>query len=166
VSVAVLAPAELCSGTDPWIEFSTDGGPSPLPRDESEIAVPRVRQARVLVVEDSLLMRRLICDALRWAGYAVVEAPNGVEALGALERARVERQPFSAMVLDLMLPKMDGLTLLLCWDGGRGQPPCIAISSDPKKLAVALRAGAAAILPKPFEPAHLVMLIAEHGLQV
>jgi CheY-like chemotaxis protein len=117
------------------------------------------------VVEDSLLMRRLICDALRRAGYAVVEAPNGVEALGALERARVEGQPFCAMVLDIMLPKMDGLTLLRCWDGGRGQPPCIAISSDPTKLAGALRAGATAILPKPFEPAHLVMLIAEHGLQ-
>src|SRR5260370_37023756 len=65
---------------------------------------------RVLVVEDEALLARQLTAALRRAGYAVDHAANGERAdlLGHDER-------YDAVVLDLGLPKVDGLTLLHRW---------------------------------------------------
>jgi DNA-binding response OmpR family regulator len=62
---------------------------------------------RVLVVEDFVPLRRSLCQGLRESGYAVDEAADGEEGLALAESA-----PYDAIVLDLMLPKLDGLTLL------------------------------------------------------
>jgi two-component system OmpR family response regulator len=65
---------------------------------------------RVLLVEDEPLLLRQLSQALGDAGYAVDTAADGVQAdfLGATE-------PYDAVVLDLGLPKMDGLTVLRRW---------------------------------------------------
>ena len=71
---------------------------------------------RVLVVEDEPILARQLAAALRRAGYAVDQAADGERAdlLGHDER-------YDAVVLDLGLPKVDGLTLLRRWrDGGAG----------------------------------------------
>jgi len=62
---------------------------------------------RVLVVEDFAPLRRSLCQGLRESGYAVDDASDGEEGLALAETA-----PYDAVVLDLMLPKLDGLTLL------------------------------------------------------
>jgi len=65
---------------------------------------------RVLVVEDEAFLARQLTAALRRAGYAVDYAADGERAdlLGHDER-------YDAVVLDLGLPKVDGLTLLRRW---------------------------------------------------
>src|ERR1700688_1672287 len=71
---------------------------------------------RVLVVEDEALLARQLTAALRRAGYAVDHAADGERAdiLGHDER-------YDAVVLDLGLPKVDGLTLLGRWrEAGQG----------------------------------------------
>lgn len=62
---------------------------------------------RVLFVEDSEVMRRTVRRALRHAGFAVDTAADGEEGL-----ALAGTNEYDALVLDVMLPKLDGLTLL------------------------------------------------------
>jgi len=62
---------------------------------------------RVLVIEDYPPLLRSVSQGLREAGYAVDEAADGVEGL-----ACAESTPYDAIVLDLMLPKIDGMTVL------------------------------------------------------
>lgn len=64
-------------------------------------------QERVLVVEDDRKVARALSEGLEQAGYAVAVAGSGEEGL---ELAR--REPFDLMVLDVMLPGMDGLEVL------------------------------------------------------
>jgi two-component system, OmpR family, response regulator len=73
---------------------------------------------RVLIVEDESLLARQLASALDEAGYAVDTAPDGERAdfLGRTEH-------YDAIVLDLGLPKIDGLTLLRRWrEAGLGVP--------------------------------------------
>ncbi|GJD48952.1 Response regulator MprA [Methylobacterium crusticola] len=68
----------------------------------SEAAAPRV-----LVVDDANLVRMYYRGVLERAGCAVDEAHNGVEAM-----EMVLRRPYGLLVLDVNMPKMDGLTFL------------------------------------------------------
>jgi two-component system, OmpR family, response regulator len=69
---------------------------------------------RVLVVEDEILLSRQLAKALIAAGYAVDQAANGKRA-----DCLAYTEQYDAVVLDLGLPKVDGLTLLRRWrDGG------------------------------------------------
>ncbi len=58
---------------------------------------------RVLVIDDEQDIRRLISLILESAGYEVVQAANGLEGL-----ERLEQEQFHALVLDIMMPEMDG----------------------------------------------------------
>ncbi|MDR8241674.1 response regulator, partial [Acinetobacter baumannii] len=60
----------------------------------------------VLIVEDSLVYRRLLSRMLTQGGYIVSEAENGVAALAILEN-----QPVSLVISDWEMPEMNGLTL-------------------------------------------------------
>jgi DNA-binding response OmpR family regulator len=62
---------------------------------------------RVLVIEDYLPLSRSLCQGLEEAGYAVDAARDGVQGLELAEGA-----PYDAIVLDLMLPGRDGLSIL------------------------------------------------------
>src|SRR5258707_6161964 len=76
----------------------------------SRLLASKGENMRVLVVEDEALLARQLTTALRRAGYAVDHAADGERAdlLGHDER-------YDAVVLDLGLPKVDGLTLLRRW---------------------------------------------------
>ncbi len=62
--------------------------------------------ARILLAEDDDDMRRFLVKALERAGYEVVDFDNGA---GAYERLREE--PFSLLLTDIVMPKMDGIEL-------------------------------------------------------
>src|SRR5207248_11588950 len=62
------------------------------------------RSARILLVDDEQSIQTLLSYPLRKEGYDVVQATDGREALD-----RFDEQPFDLVVLDLMLPKVDGL---------------------------------------------------------
>lgn len=108
---------------------------------------------RVLVVEDEPALRRQLHAALADAGYAVDEAADGVDAqhLG-------ETEPFDAVVLDLGLPRLDGLTVLQRWRaGGRTMPVLVLTARDSWHEKVAgIDAGADDYLAKPFHTEELL----------
>ncbi len=62
------------------------------------------RSARILLVDDEQSIQTLLSYPLRKEGYDVVQATDGRQAL-----ERFEEQPFDLVVLDLMLPQIDGL---------------------------------------------------------
>ena len=113
---------------------------------------------RVLVVEDEPIIAAQLADALRGADYAVDLADNGVDAhfLGD-----GEPQPFDAVVLDLGLPRMDGLTVLRKWRAaGRTMPVLILTARDNWHEKVAgIDAGADDYLTKPFHMEELLARI-------
>ena len=63
---------------------------------------------RLLIVEDEPTLHAQLAEGLRLAGYAVDGADNGVDA-----HFMGETEPYDAVVLDLGLPRMDGITCLL-----------------------------------------------------
>ncbi|HEY9380377.1 MAG TPA: response regulator transcription factor [Burkholderiales bacterium] len=108
---------------------------------------------RILVVEDEPTLRAQLHQALAESGYAVDAADNGRDAhhLGEVE-------PFDAVVLDLGLPQMDGLTVLGKWRAaGRTMPVLILTARDDWHQKVAgIDAGADDYLTKPFHMEELL----------
>ena len=103
---------------------------------------------RVLVVDDDKEILVLLERVLRADGYEVVTTTDGAEALLACER-----EPFALILLDLMMPKMDGEMFLgrLRAKLGAKTPPVVVLSASSKRADVARAYGAAATLEKPFE---------------
>ena len=108
---------------------------------------------RLLLVEDEPTLRRQLRQALAGAGYVVDEADNGREAqfLG-------DTESFDAVVLDLGLPVLDGLSVLQRWRAaGRTMPVLILTARDNWSEKVAgIDAGADDYLTKPFHTEELL----------
>lgn len=108
---------------------------------------------RILVVEDEPTLAGQLAEALRAAGHTVDAAADGESAryLGDVET-------FDAVVLDLGLPVVDGLTVLKAWRaGGRNMPVLILTARDNWHEKVAgIDAGADDYLTKPFHMEELL----------
>jgi len=102
---------------------------------------------RVLLVEDSDHLRHSVSTALRKAGYAVDAACDGEEGLW-----QASSNAYDVIVLDLMLPKLDGLTLLqrLRRDGHRTQVLLLTARTSVADRVRGLQTGADDYLVKPF----------------
>jgi two-component system, chemotaxis family, chemotaxis protein CheY len=113
-------------------------------------------KARVLVVDDSSLVRLYYRSALEQAGFEVEQAINGIEAM---ERAL--SQPFDLVIVDVNMPRMDGLTFLRTLRRSAADVavlPVLMISteSETQDVAAARAAGANFYLVKPVAEAELV----------
>jgi len=108
---------------------------------------------RLLLVEDHLTLAQQVGAALKDAHFAVDQATDGEEALFL-----GETEPYDAVVLDLGLPRLDGLSVLRRWRAaGRLMPVLILTARDAWTEKVAgLNAGADDYLAKPFAMAELV----------
>ena len=102
---------------------------------------------RVLVVEDDPDLGRQLSEALSQAGYAVDLAPDGEEGhfLG-------ETEPYDAAVLDLGLPKLDGVRVLEKWRAGGKDMPVLILTARARwsEKVAGFDAGADDYLTKPF----------------
>jgi two-component system OmpR family response regulator len=108
---------------------------------------------RLLVVEDDPDLNKQLADCLADAGYAVDSARDGEEA-----RFLGESEPYDAVVLDLGLPKLDGVSVLKAWRAeGRDMPVLILTARDQWAQKVAgFDAGADDYLTKPFHTEELL----------
>lgn len=108
----------------------------------------------VLVVDDEPTIAEVVSRYLERAGYAAATAADGLEAL----RVAGERRP-DLVVLDVMLPELDGLQVLRrLREGEEGPTPVILLTAKGEqddKLA-GLRSGADDYVVKPFSPSELV----------
>jgi CheY-like chemotaxis protein len=125
-------------------------------------AVPQDRGAALLVVDDNEVNRDLLSRRLVSAGYAVAGAASGPEALTALDEGR-----FDLVLLDVMMPEMDGLEVLrrIRARFGVGELPVVMASAlgDSRNLVDALRLGANDYVIKPLD---MQVVLARLGTQL
>ena len=115
---------------------------------------------RVLVVDDGTLIRLYYRETLEAAGFEVAEAINGIEAL---EKILSER--FDLVIVDINMPKMDGVSFLRALrgqEGPAGAVPALVISSESgeRDADAARAAGANFYLVKPIAAADLALHVA------
>ena len=112
----------------------------------------------ILVVDDDAKIVRLVRTYLEREGFSVVTAADGPAALDAIETHRP-----ALVVLDLMLPELDGRAVIRAVrrDEEAGRTPIIILSARGSTLdrIAGLDAGADDYLPKPFSPAELVLRV-------
>ncbi len=110
----------------------------------------------ILVVDDDARLRQLLHRYLVQNGYLVTMAGDAVEA-----KARAQSMAFDLMVLDIMMPGQDGLSLTEELRG-ESEVPILLLTARgaPEDRIRGLEAGADDYLPKPFEPRELLLRIA------
>jgi CheY-like chemotaxis protein len=135
--------SESADTHEPW---RGEPEPAPEPRSFSTLG-------RVLVVDDDELLRRVVGRMLEEAGYEVMLAADGVEALGCVNAS----EPFDAVVADLRMPGMSGRALGERLAAIHPGLPVLYISgyTSDWQPELATRA-ASAFLPKPFAESDLL----------
>ena len=110
---------------------------------------------KILVVDDNSNERNGLCRLLEGAGYEVRSAADGVEAL-----QKVRNDNFDLMLLDIWMPRMDGLELLAQLPK-ESRPKVMVITGDeaPETLLRSLREQAYAFVPKPIQPSVFLRLV-------
>lgn len=112
----------------------------------------------LLIVDDSASMRQLVSFTLKDAGFDVVAAENGKEALSRLAGAKVDM-----VITDLNMPEMDGITLIREL---RNRPelkftPIVMLTTEAQeaKKQEGRGAGASGWIVKPFSPERLLEVV-------
>jgi DNA-binding response OmpR family regulator len=107
---------------------------------------------RILLIEDDARLAEMVSEYLGEAGFRV-----SIAAAGRAGLERLAREPFDALVLDLMLPDMDGLDV--CRElRAKSDTPVLMLTArgDAADRIVGLELGADDYLPKPFQPRELL----------
>jgi len=107
---------------------------------------------RILLIEDDSRLAEMVSEYLGESGFRVSVAPGGRTGL-----ERLAREPFDAIILDLMLPDMDGLEV--CRElRAKSDTPVLMLTArgDAADRIVGLELGADDYLPKPFQPRELL----------
>lgn len=114
--------------------------------------------ATILIIDDDKLIRWSLSAVLVRAGYRVHEAATGKDGLAAAQ----SRTP-DLVLLDIMLPDMDGFTVLTAIHQARPGLPVLMMTADAttETARQALRLGARGHLDKPCDPAVLLAAVSE-----
>ncbi len=122
--------------------------------------MPRTANAiTILVVDDEMTVRELIRKTLERESYKVRLAANGLEALDAIAKDF----EIACVVTDVVMPKMDGITLAMKLHDARPTLPIVIVSGQVdlkaasiQALAVLMNSAPNCLLKKPFTSAQLV----------
>ncbi|MEB3264912.1 MAG: response regulator [Synechococcus sp.] len=146
---------------NPLVDSGPADGPyvdrpaTPLPSRSASASAPAAarprRSGHLLVVDDQPLNRELLRDRLQREGYSVAMAEDGLQAL-----EKVRRSSFDLILLDVMMPGLDGYSVLqrLKQEEELRDIPVIMISAIDELASVVtcIEHGAEEYLPKPFNP--------------
>jgi len=99
---------------------------------------------RILLVDDDVLQREMLAELLIIAGFSLHQSCNGIDALSALEQHK-----FDAVITDVQMPSMDGVTFLVEMRQRNHAIPVIITSSSEAYKTAAIKAGAAFFVLKP-----------------
>lgn len=114
----------------------------------------------IMIVDDSASLRQVVCIALTGAGYEVLEACDGKDAL-----AKLDGRKLHLIISDVNMPNMDGITFL---KQARQLPaykftPIIMLTTEAgeEKKKEGQAAGAKAWVVKPFQPAQMLSAVSK-----
>ncbi|MCU0619425.1 MAG: response regulator, partial [Gemmatimonadaceae bacterium] len=146
-----------------WFPIA-DGAPEPAaPPEPAAVAGPPEAWRRILLVEDEPDVRGLVERALHEAGYRVVVAHDGIDALERWLDAAADDARFHALVSDIRMPRLNGRDLARALRAEQPDLPVVLMSGfdDPEVLGeVVTMPGAFRFLAKPFGPETLVRTVA------
>jgi len=115
---------------------------------------------KVLIIDDSSLMRQMVSFTLREASFEVLEAENGQQAL-----QKVDGQSFDLIITDLNMPVMDGITFIRKARelAAVRYTPILMLTTESQagKKAEGKAAGATGWIVKPFDPPRLLAVISK-----
>jgi len=114
-------------------------------------------QRTILAVEDEPVLRQVLVDALSQAGYCVETAEDGVEAVN-----KVEQQEYAVVILDIGLPRLNGMDVLRFIKKRRPDIPVIIVTVNATMADAieALKQGAYEYIRKPFDLGELERIVA------
>ena len=119
--------------------------------------------SHLLMIEDDTRLARMVGEYLGQSGFVCAHAANGGDGLAQLQDEHSAALP-QLVILDLMLPDMDGLEVcrrIRALPGPMAQVPVLMLTAkgDPMDRIIGLELGADDYLPKPFEPRELLARI-------
>lgn len=116
-------------------------------------------QYRILVVEDDKEIREGILIYLKKQGYLVFQAENGLEGLKVIEQEKIH-----LAIVDIMMPVMDGITMLMKLRETNHEFPVIMLSAKSEEVdkIIGLNMGADDYVTKPFTPLELLARVNSH----
>lgn len=105
--------------------------------------------AKILVVDDAAFMRMRCCKLLTDNGYEVVEAENGLDAIAKYKESKPD-----AVLLDITMPEMDGLTALkeIRKVDPEAKVAMVTAMGQQSMIMDAIKSGAKDFVVKPFQP--------------
>jgi two-component system chemotaxis response regulator CheY len=117
-------------------------------------------EKKVLSVDDSPSVRKLVEFTLKSKGFQTASAEDGEEAL-----AYIREEQFDAIILDINMPRMNGLEFLKTMrsDEAHASVPVIVLTTEGQEADKdrAMELGATAYIVKPFKPTQLLNLVEE-----
>ena len=118
--------------------------------------------AKILIVDDEPRIRDLIREHLQYAGFTCEEAGDGTAALSVLSQGGID-----LVILDIMMPFMDGMTCLREMRTRKIMTPVIMLTarSEEYDKLTGLESGADDYVVKPFSPRELVARAGPHDAQ-
>jgi two-component system, NtrC family, response regulator HydG len=128
---------------------------------EQAASPPREEQV-VLLVEDEPSLREMVSEFLQYEGYQVLEARDGKQAVQILNERLPPPEYLCMVLLDMMMPRLDGMDVLHHLANLGEYVPVVAMSANRELLAEAAAAGARATLPKPFDLDRLARVVARN----
>jgi len=118
----------------------------------------------LLMIEDDARLAGMVAEYLEQNAFKVSHCPSGTSGLDYLRQPAAKQASVDLVILDLMLPDMDGLEVcrrIRALDGPQARTPVLMLTAkgDPMDRVIGLEIGADDYLPKPFEPRELLARI-------
>jgi two-component system, OmpR family, phosphate regulon response regulator OmpR len=118
----------------------------------------------LLMIEDDARLAGMVAEYLEQNAFKVSHCPTGASGLDYLRQPAASQIGVDLVILDLMLPDMDGLEVcrrIRALDGPQARTPVLMLTAkgDPMDRVIGLEIGADDYLPKPFEPRELLARI-------
>ncbi|MEM7154905.1 MAG: response regulator transcription factor [Myxococcota bacterium] len=105
---------------------------------------------KILVIEDDASVRTLLSKSLRAKGYDVETCDDGLDGLTRLESTRPD-----LIIVDIMMPRLDGMTFVKAIKGNQATQPIpivfLTANNDPKTMIAGINLGARYYVTKPFQ---------------
>jgi CheY-like chemotaxis protein len=138
---------------DLGIDFSAQEEEKPAaPPVEEEKPQPKSGQTTILVIDDSIVIRKMVEIALEDANFHIESAVNGKSGLEMVDKVDPK-----LVIVDLMLPDINGIDILKTIKASKGVPVIMLSGKDtPQMIEKAKAEGADEFLPKPFKDEELV----------